>query len=126
MKNILISFLLNQNKCSHKNALLHTESGYCPDCGQYLIKNYYLIRCSRCDIKRQAKLYWGEIQPVDKYCFNCGSVDYYIEKIDKVNFIDAQYAIYIKEIADEMQNLHPETQIWVDEGGGLAKQITVN
>lgn len=126
MKNILISFFVNQNKCSHKNALLYNESGYCPDCGQYLVKNYYLVRCARCDIKREAKIYWGEILPADKYCFNCGSKEYYIEKIDKVNFVDAQYAIYIKEIANELQNLHPETQIWVDEGNGLIKQITSN
>ena len=126
MKNILISFLTKQNKCSHKNALLHSDSGYCPDCGQYLIKNYYLVRCSRCEIKREAKICWGEIVPMEKFCANCGSQEYYIEKIDSVNFIDAKYAIYLKEIANEMQNLHPETQIWVDEGDNVIKQISVN
>ena len=126
MKNILISFLKNQNKCLHKNALLHSNEGYCPDCGQYLVKNYYLVRCLRCDIKREAKLYWGEVVPVDKYCSNCGCNEYYIERIDKVNFIDAKYAIYVKEIASEMQILHPETQVWVDEEDGIVKQICTN
>jgi len=125
MKNILISFLTKQNKCSHKNALLHSNVGYCPDCGQYLIKNYYLVRCSRCDIKREAKLYWGEIVPMEKFCSNCGCSEYYIEKLDSVNFIDAKYAIYLKEIANEIKNLHPETQIWVDEGE-ILKQITAS
>jgi len=124
MKNILISFLTNQNKCSHKNALLHSNSGYCPDCGQYLVKNYYLVRCSRCEIKREAKISWGEVVPMEKFCANCGCQEYYIEKLDSVNFIDAKYAIYIKEIANEMQILHPETQIWVEEESGVAKQIT--
>jgi len=123
MKNILIKLFQNKYKCSHKNALLNSESGYCPDCGQYLIKNYYIVRCARCDIKRSAKLIWGEIQPSEKYCSNCGSEEFYIEKIDKVNFIDAQYAIYIKEIASEIKELHPETQVWVDEGNGILKQI---
>lgn len=123
MKNILISFLTKQNKCSHKNALLHSNEGYCPDCGQYLVKNYYLVRCSRCDIKREAKIYWGDIVPFEKYCSNCGCAQYYIEKLDSVSFIDAKYAVYIKEIANEMQILHPETQVWVDEGDGLVKQI---
>ena len=126
MKNILIALWQNQNKCKHKNALLHTNEGYCPDCGQYLVKNYYLIRCSRCEIKREARLSWGEIVPLDKFCSNCGSVDYYIEKLDSVNFIDAKYALYIKEIAQEMQILHPETQIWVEEGDGIVKQITAS
>lgn len=115
MKNILISFFKNKNKCTHKNALLNSSEGYCPDCGQYLIKNYYLVRCSCCDIKRQAKISWGEIIPTEKFCSNCGNQDYYIEKIDSVNFIDAQYAIYLKEIADEIKNLHPEAQIWVED-----------
>ena len=126
MKNILISFLKNQNKCSHKNALLYSSSGYCPDCGQYLLKNYYLIRCLRCDIKREAKISWGEIVPSEKYCSNCGASEFYIEKLDSVNFVDASYAIYLKEIANEMQVLHPETQVWVEEGDRIIKQITTN
>lgn len=122
MKNILITFIKSKNKCSHKNALLYSDSGYCPDCGQYLVKNYYLIRCSRCDIKREAKISWGEIIPTEKFCSNCGSSQYYIEKLDGVNFVDAAYAIYLKEIANEMQVLHPEAQIWVEKDG-IAKQI---
>ena len=125
MENILIKFIKNKNKCSHRNALLYSENGYCPDCGQYLVKNYYLIRCSRCDIKREAKLAWGEIVPAQKFCSNCGEQDYYIEKLDKVNFIDAKYAIYLKEIAAEIKTLHPESQIWVEEDSTI-KQLTTN
>ena len=124
MKNILIAFFQKQNKCSHKNALLHSDSGYCPDCGQYLVKNYYLVRCSRCEIKREAKLYWGDVVPIEKFCANCGESEYYIERLDSVNFIDAKYAVYVKEIAHEFQTLHPEVQIWVDQEDGMVKQIT--
>ena len=126
MKNILISFFKKQNKCNHKNALIHANEGYCPDCGQYLVKNYYLIRCSRCEIKRNAKLYWDEIIPTSKYCSNCGCEEYYIEKIDNINFVDAQYALYIKEIANEIQDLHPETQIWVDENEGIIRKRNIS
>ena len=56
------------------------------------------------------------------FCSNCGSEEFYIEKIDKVNFIDAHYAIYLKEIASEIMNLHPETQVWVEDNETL-KQI---
>lgn len=123
MKNILISFIKNKNKCSHKNALLTSNEGYCPDCGEYLVKNYYIVRCLSCDIKREAKLCWGEIMPLKRFCSNCGSSEYYIEKIDSVNFVDAQYAIYLKEIADEIKNLHPEAQVWV-ENADEVKKIT--
>ncbi len=123
MKNILIKFFNSKQKCNHKNALLYSDSGYCPDCGQYLVKNYYIVRCACCDIKREAKLSWGEIVPMEKFCSNCGSSEYYIEKIDKLNLIDANWAIYLKEIADEMQIMHPEAQIWVEENEKL-KQIS--
>ena len=125
MKNILITFLKNRNKCKHKNALLRSSEGYCPDCGKYLVKNYYIVRCSRCDIKREAKLFWGEITPAERFCSNCGCSEYYIEQIEKVNFIDAKYAICIKEIADELHILHPEAQIWVEEEQGKIKQIAL-
>ena len=125
MENILIKFIKSKNKCTHKNALLNSENGYCPDCGQYLIKNYYLVRCSKCDIKREAKLAWGEIVPAQKYCTNCGEQDYYIEKLDKVSFIDAKYAIYLKEIASQMHTLHPESQIWVEEGNTIKQLINL-
>ena len=126
MKNVLFAFFSKQNKCSHKNALLYSNEGYCPDCGEYLVKNYYLVRCSRCDIKREAKLFWGEITPQNKYCENCGASEYYIEQLDKINFIDAKYAIFIKEIANEYQTLHPETTVWVDDEDGKIKQITAS
>ena len=123
MKNVLITFLKSKSNCSHKNALLYCENGYCPDCGEYLVKNYYIVRCSRCDIKREAKIFWGEVVPKDKYCSNCGERDFYIEKIDKVNFIDANYAVCLKEIANETLSTHPEAQIWVDEGNNTIKQL---
>ena len=126
MENILLKLIKSKNKCNHKNALIDTNVGYCPDCGQFLVKNYYIIRCSVCDIKREAKLVWGEIEPAKKFCQNCGSKDYYIEKLDKINFIDANYAIYLKEIANEMQELHPKSQIWVENEENKIKLISSN
>lgn len=126
MKNILIKFISNHTKCHHKNALLYSNEGYCPDCGEYLVKNYYIVRCSRCDIKREAKLCWGEIVPQDKYCTNCGEKDYYIEKLDAVSFVDARYAIYLKEIVPNFKDFNSNTQIWVDDKDSILKQITWN
>lgn len=126
MTNILFKILKNKTKCSHKNALINSDEGYCPDCGQYLVKNYYIVRCAKCDIKREGKLSWGEILPLEKYCSNCGSNDYYIEQIDKVNFIDAKYAIYLKEIASEYHTLHPEVQVWVDKDNNGDLKLLMN
>lgn len=126
MKNILLKLLKNKFKCSHKNALTNTQEGYCPDCGEYLEKNYYIIRCKSCDIKREAKLHFGEIIPKDRYCSNCGGCDYYIEKLDKINFIDASYAIYLKEAVNSYKTHHFDTQVWVDKENQILKQITAS
>lgn len=125
MKNILLKLIQSKGKCKHKNALLHQNEGYCPDCGQYLVKNYYIVRCARCDIKREAKLYWGEILPKERYCSNCGETEFYIEKLDSINFIDSKYAIYLKEIASEIISTNPNSQIWVEDGEKI-KQICAN
>ena len=120
MFDILIKLLKKHNKCTHKNALLHSEQGYCPDCGQYLVKSYYLLRCSCCGVKREAKVVFGEILPKDNFCTNCGCEDYYIEKIDKITFIDANYAIYLKEpVFNENKNLNYSTFVWSENANKI-------
>ncbi len=126
MKNIILELFKNKRKCSHKNALLTSNQGYCPDCGEFLVKNYYLVRCSCCDNKREAKLSWGEILPKEKYCSNCGSKEFYIEKTQNLNFIDANYAIYLKEKDDEYKDLHPNYQVWVEKEALEIKRLTAN
>ena len=64
--------------------------------------------------------------PASKFCSNCGESEYIIEKLDKINFVDAQYAIYTKEIIDKFSTLHPDTQIWVEKEGNTIKRLTVN
>lgn len=126
MKNILIKFIKNKNSCTHKNALLNANEGYCPDCGEYLVKNYYIVRCLSCGIKREAKLCWSEVVPVDKYCKNCGENEFYVEKLDKISFVDANFAIYKKEIIKNYQLLHPEAQIWVEKDEKIRQLELIN
>ena len=124
MKNVLIEFFKKRGKCSHKNALLTTNEGYCPDCGEYLVKKFYIIRCTHCEVKRLARLNWGEICPESRFCSNCGSESYYIEQLDNINFIDARYAICLKEVASKYKSLHCGFQVWVDNQDIVVKQLT--
>ncbi len=107
MKNIFLYFLSilnNGNKCRHTNALLNSNEGYCPDCGVYLKKYYYVLRCKCCAHKREATraafCNVKEIIPVSKYCPVCGGEEFYIEKYEKLNFVDINYAIEVKEEFD--------------------------
>ena len=100
-------------RCRHNGALLYSNEGYCPVCGKYLKKSYYILRCSHCEIKRSAKKEFGKIIPEDEFCTNCGEKEYYIEKYDKLNFVDINYAIEVKEEID-FKNKEFDFEIWVD------------
>ncbi len=113
MKIQLKEIIKNLFKCRHIGALLYSNEGYCPRCGKYLKKSYYIVRCSHCQIKRTAKKEFGNIIPEDKFCTNCGESDFYIEKYEKLNFVDINYAIEVKEeIIQEQKNF--DFEIWVE------------
>ncbi|MBE7706253.1 MAG: zinc ribbon domain-containing protein [Cyanobacteria bacterium SIG30] len=111
----LMDYILNRmsNKCTHRNALLHSDEGYCPDCGVYLKKYYYVVRCAHCNIKREGKISLDLIKPSTNFCPNCGGEDFYIERCEKIDITDINYAIQIKEVVKN-ENLEDTVQIWVE------------
>ncbi len=110
---MLKRFLKKIFECSHKNALLVGNEGFCPTCGKYLKKTYFLVRCSNCGIKRVSKNKFGEIVPFEKYCTSCGCSEFVVEKYEKLHFADINYAIEIKQ---EVENsIINEVEIWIDE-----------
>lgn len=121
MKNLifyLVSILHNAKKCHHTRALLNSNEGYCPDCGVYLKKYYYVLRCSCCSHKREASRAvlgkYDKITPVSKFCPVCGGEEFYIEKYEKLNITDVNYAIEIKEILPEADYTFSSTKVWVE------------
>lgn len=109
----LKEIIYNLFKCRHNGALLYSNEGYCPCCGKYLKKSYYIIRCLHCDIKRGAKREFGKIIPEEQFCTNCGEKEYYIEKYDKLNFVDINYAIEVKEEI-ELKQKDFDFEVWID------------
>ncbi len=114
MFDFLINLFATKNKCSHRNALLNSEEGYCPDCGKYLKKYYYIIRCKHCDIKRKGEVLYQGIYPSSGFCENCGGEDFYVEKLEKINFFDIKYAIISKEVVEDARPLQEVFQIWTE------------
>ena len=112
-------------KCSHKNAILNSNEGYCPDCGEYVRKAYYIVRCSHCGIKRVSKKTFDKITPSGMYCHNCGSTEYIIEKHEHLNIVDINYAIEIKETQKEFGESE-KIEIWVEEPNFQKEETTPN
>ena len=83
-------------KCSHEKVRPDVEQSYCPDCGKLIKNEWYVTRCSCCGVKTKAMVSNGEIVPQYKYCMNCGGSSYTVEKIEKINFIDINFAALVK------------------------------
>lgn len=133
MKNFimyLFSIINNSGKCRHTNALRSANEGYCPDCGVYLKKYYYVLRCSCCNHKREAaRAVFGnknEIVPVSKYCPVCGGAEFYVEKYEQLNLVDISYAIEVKEeFSFENPDFSGEstTTVWVEKEEVIEENI---
>lgn len=101
-----------QKKCTHEHALIDANEGYCPDCGKYLKKYFYIVRCKHCEIKREAKMKNGLILPSTNFCPNCGGNEFYIERLEKINITDVRYVICKKEVLEEV--CLDITQVWAE------------
>ena len=99
-------------KCTHSHVPIEEDYYYCPDCGELVENKWYLTRCSCCGLKLPATAKDGEVMPLEKFCHNCGGKGYTLERIDKIDCININYAVLVREIV----NLEiPEyTQSWAD------------
>ncbi len=84
-------------KCNHDKISPDMEQGYCPDCGKLIRNEWYITRCKCCGVKMKAMLKNGEIIPQNHYCSNCGGHDFAVEKLEKINFIDINFAALVKK-----------------------------
>ena len=105
--------LFNLKKtCHHEKITPNVESAYCPDCGKLIKNEWYITRCACCGVKLKTMHYKGEICPEYHYCSNCGSDEYIVEKIDKINYIDINFAVLQKKEVETSFNNYQATQCW--------------
>ena len=95
-------------KCRHERVAPDIETSYCPDCGELIRNDWYISRCACCGIKLKTVQRGEHIEPANRYCTNCGSGEFTIEKLDKINFIDINFAVLNKAIGREKQVRHPD------------------
>lgn len=89
--------------CSHDKVPPDADYYYCPDCGELIENQWYLVRCKSCGLKEIATVKNGEIVPADKFCHNCGGSEYTIERLPKIDCININYAVLIKTIVSTEQ-----------------------
>ena len=102
------------NKCQHDKVLPDIEQGYCPDCGKLIKNEWYITRCACCGVKLKTVQRGDRIEPYNRYCTNCGSDEFKLEKLSKINFIDINFAVLHKCVA-ENSNSNFATQCWQEK-----------
>jgi len=99
-------------KCNHNKVPMDVEIGYCPDCGELIENHWYITRCGCCGVKQRATIRNDEVVPEGEFCRNCGSKTYIVEKIDKIDCININYAILVREIVEN--KIQEYTQSWLE------------
>ena len=110
---MLWSDLFNFNKkCTHDKVPLDQDVYYCPDCGELVENQWYLVRCACCGVKEVATVRNGEVVPLENYCHNCGGKGYKIERLEKLDCVNINYAIVLREVVKN--EITEYTQSWVE------------
>ncbi len=109
--NILELFRKN-HECQHAKIAPDKDVSYCPDCGELIENQWYITRCACCGVKLKSIIKNGEVMPQEHFCHNCGAKQYTVERVNKINFIDINYAVLLKVVVKpEVDEL---TQSWID------------
>ena len=64
----------------------------------------------------------ADIAPGAAFCTNCGSKEFTVEKLDKINFIDINFAVLQKKVVEEDLKVNT-TQCWQERTNGQPKLL---
>lgn len=110
---MITEFLKFNKKCRHDKVKVDADFSYCPDCGELIENQWYIVRCACCGVKLKAGFDKnGEIVSLEHFCHNCGSKGYVVERLNKINFIDIRYAVLVKAVVTKQ--MMDFTQSWVE------------
>ncbi len=108
----LIKFFKERKKCLHSKVAPSEDICYCPDCGELIENRWYICRCKCCGVKLKAIIKDGNVIPEEKFCHNCGDKRFEVERVERINFIDINYAVLVKTIIEP--SVEDMTQSWFE------------
>ena len=109
---IILDLFRKKRVCRHTRVTPDAEFAYCPDCGELIENQWYLSRCACCGVKLKSVIRNNEIVPEERFCCNCGTRGHLIERLDKINFIDINFAVLVK--ATMPFGVRNYTQSWIE------------
>lgn len=109
---MLLELFKKNHECKHAKITPDKDISYCPDCGELIENQWYITRCACCGVKLKSIIKNGKVMPQEHFCHNCGAKDYIPERVNKINFIDINYAVLLKVIVKP--DVDDITQSWTD------------
>lgn len=105
--------IIFKTSCNHDKISPYSQSGYCPDCGEYVENHWYIARCKCCGNKYKALYKRGRVVTDAKFCTNCGCSEFVTEELEMIDVVNINYAALRKQTRRiEAQNI---LQTWVDK-----------
>lgn len=108
----LLEFFKRNQECQHSKVTPDKDVCYCPDCGELIENRWFITRCACCGVKLKAIIKNGKVVPDEHFCHNCGASRFVVERVDKINFIDINYAVLVKSVVNPY--FDEVTQSWVE------------
>ena len=121
---MFLTKLFSSPKCKHDKVPLHVNEAYCPDCGKLIKNQWYVTRCACCGVKLVTCVKKDEVQPLNHYCYNCGSEKYLIEQLSNIDFINVNYAALLKKVINCDYKVASATQCWQEKTSLKPKLLT--
>jgi len=109
--------------CRHEHVTPDRDSAYCPDCGKLIKNEWYITRCACCGVKLKTMVKNGQIMPQHRYCANCGSEEFSVEKLEQINFIDINFAALMKTVVEDRNNICTTTRCWQERTDAQPKLL---
>lgn len=121
---MLKNLFKNQQICAHTKITPDMEAGYCADCGEYIENHWYITRCKCCGIKQKTVIIKNSIMASTKFCKNCGSNIFIVQKLDRIGFVDINYAVVLKQIIKDKRAFF--VQSWVEPTENVRMKLLSN
>lgn len=118
---ILTDFFRRTQECLHPKVTPEKDVCYCPDCGELIENRWYICRCACCGVKLRAVIKGKNVIPEEHYCHNCGAQRFLVERVDKINFIDINYAVLQKAIINP--SFDEVTQSWIERQSFISPKL---
>ena len=117
----ILEFFKKNKEFKHEKVTPDKDFCYCPDCGELIENCWYITRCSCCGVKLKAIIKNGKVIPDEHFCHNCGASGFLVEKVDKINFIDINYAVLVKAVVNPV--FDEVTQSWIERTVSTAPKL---